>query len=87
MDGYTSNRGKGAAVSVVEGALPLKDGTMTMEIFIDRSLVEGFFNRDKAISIRSYAAPEARKISLFTEGELRVMELQVYTVSSIYESQ
>ena len=87
MDGYTSNRGKGAAVSVVEGALPLKNGMMTMEIFIDRSLVEGFFNRDKAISIRSYAAPEARKISLFTEGELRVTELQVYTVSSIYESQ
>ena len=86
MDGYTSNRGKGAAVSVVEGTLPLKDGTMTMEIFIDRSLVEGFFNQDKAISIRSYAAPEARKISLFAEGELLVTELQVYTVSSIYES-
>ena len=86
MDGYTSNRGKNAAVSVVEGDLPLKDGTLTMEIFIDRSLVESFFNQDKAISIRSYAAPEAQQISLFAEGELQVVELQVCTVSSIYQS-
>ena len=86
MDGYTSNRGKGAAVSVVEGALPLKDGTLTMEIFIDRSLVEGYFNQDKAISIRSYAAPEAGQIKLFADGELQVAGLQVCTVSSIYES-
>ena len=71
------------AVSVVEGPVPLKDGTLTMEIFIDRSLVEGFFNQDKAISIRSYAAPEARQIKLF--GALDVLTLQVYPVSSIYE--
>ncbi len=84
MDGYTSNRSKGAPVSVVEGPVPLKDGALTMEIFIDRSLVEGFFNADKAISIRSYAAPEARQIKLFG-GELNVLTLQVYTVSSIYQ--
>ncbi len=84
MDGYTSNRGKGAAVSVVEGPVPLRDGALTMEIFIDRSLAEGFFNADKAISVRSYAAPEARQIKLFG-GELNVLSLQVYTVSSIYQ--
>ena len=83
MDGYTSNRAKGAAVSVVEGAVPLRDGTLTMEIFIDRSLVEGFFNADKAISVRSYAAPEAQQIRLFG-GDTKVMELRVYAVSSIY---
>lgn len=85
MDGYTSNRGKGAAVSVVEGKVPLADGTLTMEIFIDRSLIEGFFNQDKAVSIRSYAAPEARQIKLFADGSLQVLKLQVCTVSSIYE--
>ncbi len=86
VDGYTSNRGKGAAVSMVEGALPLKDGSLTMEIFIDRSLVEGFFNGDKAVSVRSYAPPEAQQISLFAEGALQVTELRVCTVSSIYET-
>ncbi len=85
MDGYTANRAKGAPVSVAEGPVPLKDGKLTMEIFIDRSLAEGFFNGDKAISIRSYADPQARQIRLFADGALRVEELQVYRVSSIYE--
>ncbi len=85
MDGYTSNRAKDAPVSVTEGPVPLKDGALTMEIFIDRSLVEGYFNSDKAISLRSWAAPEARQIRLFAEGGLRVAELRVYRVSSIYE--
>ncbi len=84
MDGFTSNRARDARASVVEGSVPLKDGTLTMEIFIDRSLVEGFFNADKAISIRSYADPSAREIRLFGEGEVQVRELRVYTVSSIY---
>ncbi|MBQ7184459.1 MAG: GH32 C-terminal domain-containing protein [Clostridia bacterium] len=84
MDGYTMNRGKGAAVSVAEGPVPLRDGTLTMEIFIDRSLAEGYFNADKAISIRSYADPASRGISLFG-GEMDVIALTVRRVSSIYE--
>ena len=83
VDGYTSNRGKGAAVTVVEGPAPLKDGTMTMEIFIDRSLVECYFNGDKAISVRSYASPDAGQIRLFG-GEVEVLSLRVCAVSSIY---
>ncbi|MBR6706753.1 MAG: GH32 C-terminal domain-containing protein [Clostridia bacterium] len=85
MDGYTSNRGKGAAVNVVEGPVPLRDGTLTMEIFIDRSLVEGFFNEDKSISVRSYAPPDARQILLFADGETQVISLEVYVMSSIYQ--
>ena len=65
--------------------MPLKEGKLTMEIFIDRSLVEGFFNSDKAISIRSYADPTAQEIRLFANGEAQVLELQVSAVSSIYE--
>ena len=84
MDGFTANRGKGAAVTVVEGKIPLDEGRLTMEIFIDRSLVEGYFNQDKAISIRSYASPECRQLSLFADSELDVKDLQVYTVYSIY---
>ncbi len=85
MDGFTSNRAKDAKASVVEGEVPLKDGTLTMEIFIDRSLVEGFFNSDKAISIRSYADPSAQEIRLFGDGDVHVTELRVCTVSSIYQ--
>ncbi len=85
MDGFTSNRAKDAKASVVEGAVPLREGTLTMDIFIDRSLVEGFFNGDKAISIRSYADPSAQEIRLFADGALEVRELRVCTVSSIYE--
>ncbi|MBP5727786.1 MAG: GH32 C-terminal domain-containing protein, partial [Clostridia bacterium] len=84
MDGFTSNRAKDAKASVVEGAVPLKDGKLKMEIFIDRSLVEGFFNDDKAISVRSYADPSAQEIRLFADGEVKVEELRVCTVSSIY---
>ena len=55
-----------------------------MEVFIDRSLVEAFFNQDKAVSIRSYAKPARQEIQLFADGALEVRELQVWTVSSIY---
>ena len=84
VDGYTSNRGKGAAVTVVEGPLPLRNGTLTMEVFIDRSLVECFLNSDKAVSVRSYAAPEIQGISLFADGDVQALSLEVFTVSSIY---
>ncbi len=85
MDGFTSNRAKDAKASVVEGEIALKDGRLTMEIFIDRSLVEGFFNDDKAISIRSYADPTAREIKLFADGDVQVLEIRVCTVSPIYQ--
>ncbi len=85
MDGFTTNRGKDAKASVIEGKVPLRDGKLTMEVFIDRSLVEGYFNRDKAISIRSYAAPDAQQIFLSADGEVQVESLEVYRVSSIYQ--
>ncbi len=85
MDGFTSNRAKDAKASVVEGEVPLKDGALTMEVFIDRSLVEGFFNSDKAISVRSYADPSAREVRLFADGALEVREIRVYSVGSIYQ--
>ena len=85
IDGFTGNRGKAAAVTVINGPLPLKDETLTMEIFIDRSLVEGFFNSDKAISIRSYAPENAQGIQLFADDDIQVKEISVYTVLSIYQ--
>ncbi len=84
IEGYTANRGKGAGVSTVEGALPLKEGALTMEIFIDRSLVEGFFNDDKSVCVRAYGKAASRGLSLFAEGEVSIEGLEVFSVESIY---
>ena len=55
IHGETENRGDGASTSFVSGALPNRaDGTITMDIYIDRSLIEAFFNEYKALSIRAY---------------------------------
>ena len=62
-----------------------KDGQLIKEIFIDRSLVEGCFNADQAISVRSCADPTAQEIRLFGDGEVQVLERRVFAVSSIYQ--
>ena len=85
VNGYTANRGTGASVITVNGALPLKDGCLSMEVFIDRSLVEAYFNQDKSLSLRSYARPDCQAVQLFADGVLNVLELQVWSVSSIYQ--
>ena len=85
VDGFSQNRGKAAAVTVVEGALPLKNGQLEMEVWIDRSLIEAFFNGDKAVSVRAYPGAEAQGIQLFADGSIRVDSLEVRAVRSIYE--
>lgn len=64
--------------------MPLRDGALAMEVFIDRSLVEGFFNDDKALSIRSYGDPGAQRMAFFADGELLVDCIQVVRMDSIY---
>ena len=81
--GATRNRGKDAPVLGGDGILPLKDGKLEMEIFIDRSLVEGFFNRNKALSIRAYDNPEAQQMEWTADGSLKIIEMQVFSVSPI----
>ena len=67
------------------GSLPLRDGRLNMELFIDRSLAEGFFNGDKAVSIREYGDPRDRGMAFFAEGKLKIDSLRVFRVRSIYE--
>ena len=69
---------------VVSGPLEIKDRKLTMEVYIDRSLVEGFFNDSKSISMRSYAAFESQGISLEADGEIVVSELYAAEMRSIY---
>ena len=86
INGYTENKGEGAKAKAVSGVLPNEDGTITMEIYIDRSLVEGFFNDYKAISIRAYPEQrDSKAIELFATGEVRILELYVASMSSIFD--
>lgn len=83
--GITKNKAKDASTNSVEGAFTLEDGKLTMEIYIDRSLVEAFFNETKAISIRSYGDYEAQGVELFADGEVMVESIYVATMKSIYK--
>ena len=84
--GRTENKGEGAKAASVSGALPNEDGKITMEIYIDRSLVEGFFNDYKAISIRAYTEePDSHGIDLFATGSVTIESLYVAAMGSIFD--
>ncbi len=86
ISGHTENKGEGCKASTVSGALPNEDGKLTMEIYIDRSLVEGFFNDYKSVSIRAYTdEPDSHGIDLFASGVVTVDELFVARMGSIFD--
>ncbi len=86
INGRTENKGEGCKSPAVSGALPVEDGKLTMEIYIDRSLVEGFFNDYKAISIRAYTDdPSSHKIDLAATGSVSIEELYVARMGSIFD--
>ena len=81
----TRNGGSAASASHVSGVLSLEDGRLTIEMYIDRSLVEAFFNDTKAISMRSYCEYDSQGIQLFADGDITVESLYVAQMGSIYE--
>ncbi|MBR1759513.1 MAG: GH32 C-terminal domain-containing protein [Lachnospiraceae bacterium] len=86
IKGYTENKGEGAKSKSVSGALPEEDGVISIEIYIDRSLVEGYFDDYKAISIRAYPEEEDSKgIDLFATGNVTITDLYVASMSSIFD--
>ncbi len=86
INGRTENKGEGCKSATVSGALPDEDGKLAMEIYIDRSLVEGFFNDYKAISIRSYTEEkDSHGIDLFATGNVTIDSLYVASMSSIFD--
>lgn len=63
----------------------MKDGTMTMEFYMDRSLIEGFFDDSKAVTARVYPA-DRNSMGLEVFGEnVTVTQLYVAEMQSIYE--
>ena len=85
ISGKNPNKTKEAKKPFVSGPLEVKDGKLTMEVYIDRSLVEGFFNDSKSISMRSYSAFDSQGLSLEADGEILVEELYVAEMTSIYK--
>lgn len=86
IKGRTENKGEGAKASTVSGALPNNGGRISMEIYVDRSLVEAFFNDYKAISIRAYTDDQnSHAINLFAEGSVTIESLYVASMGSIFE--
>lgn len=86
ISGSTENKGKGAKIKAVSGVLVNDDGILSLEIYVDRSLVEAFFEDSKAISIRAY--PEDRNsqgISLHAEGDVTIVSLYVAEMGSIFD--
>ena len=84
--GTTENRGEGCNEKNVSGALPIEDGKLTMDIYIDRSLVEGFFNEYKAISIRAYVEEvTSQGVNLFADGDVVIESLYVAAMGSIFQ--
>ncbi len=84
--GETQNKGDDAKTGFVSGALPIENGKLTINIYIDRSLVEAFFNEDKALSIRAYPDEKTSQgIDLFADGTVTIESLRVATMGSIFD--
>lgn len=85
IKGWTENKGEGCKAKSVSGTLNA-DGTLTLEIYVDRSLVEAFFNDSKAISIRAYPEEQDSKaITLYSDGSVTILDLYVASMSSIFD--
>ncbi len=68
------------------GSFSFEQSTMEMDIYLDRSLVEAFFNQQKAISARIYPDPSSLGMVLFSEnGDVVIKQMTVASMKSIYE--
>ena len=86
ISGHTENKGEGCKLATVNGPFTADDGKLTVEVYIDRSLVEGFFNDYKSISIRAYTDdPASHGIDIATTGTVSVDELYVARMGSIFD--
>lgn len=83
--GMTENKGEGAKSKSVSGKLPNRDGKLEMDIYVDRSLVECFLNKYKAISLRAYTEEkDSHKIDLSAQGDVTIEYLHVASMGSIF---
>lgn len=85
---YSDNRNNRRNAStnnlIVNGQIDLSD-SMTIDLFVDRSCLEAFYNYEKTISMRSYPeSDEATHVSLFAESSsINIKELKVYEMGGL----
>ncbi|MER6614120.1 GH32 C-terminal domain-containing protein [Streptomyces xantholiticus] len=66
-------------VDVREGPLALKEGLLSLRVFVDRSMVEAYANERRSITTRTYPArPDALGLALTADSEVRVRRLTVW---------
>ena len=86
IKGFTENKGEGAKSKSVSGELKNDDDVLSLEIYVDRSLLEAFFEDQKAISIRAYPEQQDSKgIDLYATGSVTIKELYVASMRSIFD--
>ena len=54
-----------------------------MDIFVDRSLTEGFFQGEKAMSLRSYGPAETWRVLLAGGEGTRICRLEMWRMNPI----
>ena len=60
--------------------------TITIEYFLDHSMIEVYLNQKKAMTLRNYVAGGERKISVSSSGtNARVSSIQLWNMQSAYD--
>lgn len=82
-DNRTNRRNAETNSLVVNGSIS-KSNEMTIDLFVDRSCLEGFFNYEKTISMRSYPeSNDAKYVSLFSDSSVNISKLEVYELGGL----
>lgn len=78
LSGGTDYPGAFGKKEFMRGTLSATDTALTMDLYVDHSLTEGFFNGEKALSIRSYPPEDSRGIRFAGGGTTRIRRLQLW---------
>jgi len=71
------------------GDFVLDDGILSMELFLDRSIIEGFFNDRNTLTARVYPTLEnAKGMELFSDADdIEILEMIIHDMKSIYTNE
>ena len=62
------------------------EGEITIEYFLDHSMIEVYLNQKKAMTLRNYVADGERKISVSSSStNARVSSIQLWNMKSAYD--
>lgn len=81
------NRGNGgtSAGGLASGAL-VREGTTTVEIFVDRSMIEALFNGQKTISARSYPGDlHANGLDITSDPNQLIDQIEIVSIGSTFK--